>query len=132
MGFEQLLKKSYFNNIDNMKVGREFHFDSAHSIEGRKKCGRIHGHTYRLEIVVEGDLAENDMVIDFGELKEIVNENIINKLDHQILDDIVDNPTAESISNWIYNRLKKSFEDRDVNISSVKLWEGKNKWVKKD
>ena len=119
-------------NGDIMKVGRKFHFDSAHSIEGMKKCSRLHGHTYELEVVFEGEIGKSNMVIDFGKIKEIVNKNVIEKLDHQVLDDLVENPTAENITQWIWDRLESEIRGMDVEIVSVKLWEGKDKWVKKD
>jgi len=111
-----------------MKVGIEVYFDAAHSLPKYKgKCERFHGHTYKLEVTVEGNLGKEGMVIDFNELKKIVKEKILKELDHRNLNEIFDKPTAEKIAIWIFNKLEK--EDGLPKIYSVKLWEGKSKWV---
>ncbi len=108
-----------------MRVCREFYFDAAHHlVDYRGKCERVHGHTYKLEVVVSGDVGEDGMVMDFNKLEEIVKKNIIEELDHQDLNEKFDNPTAENIALWIYKNLEKG-----ISIYSIKLWEGKNKWV---
>lgn len=108
-----------------MKVGREFYFDSSHYLPGYKgKCEQFHGHTYKLEVVVEGKKKKDGMVLDFNELGRLTNKLIIEELDHRNLNDLFDNPTAENIASWIYNKLKSK-----VNVYSVRLWEGQNKWV---
>lgn len=50
-------------------------------------------------------------------------------LDHICLNDILPNPTAEMIAQWIAERLKKEMEPTSIRLCSLKLWEGKNKWV---
>jgi 6-pyruvoyltetrahydropterin/6-carboxytetrahydropterin synthase len=72
-----------------MRVTKEFSFEMAHALEGHDgACNRIHGHSYRLWVTVEGEPCEDaaspkqGMVIDFGELKRIVNEEIISRFDH--------------------------------------------------
>ena len=109
-----------------MKICREFTFDAAHPLENYKgKCEQLHGHTYKLEVVVEGEVKKNGMVMDFAQLKKIVEKQIIEKLDHSNLNNHTPNPTAEKIAEWIYTRLKK-----DIPLRSIKLWEGEGKWVK--
>ena len=108
-----------------MKVCREFYFDASHYLPGYKgKCEQFHGHTYRLEVAVEGKQGKNGMVIDFNELKSVVNDSVVEKLDHRNLNEIFENPTAENIAAWIFSELKKK-----MNVCSVKLWEGHGKWV---
>ncbi|MBN2517718.1 MAG: 6-carboxytetrahydropterin synthase QueD [Candidatus Altiarchaeota archaeon] len=108
-----------------MKLGRKFHFDAAHYIldAGEKQCEELHGHTYALEVVVEGNVGKNGMVMDFADLKKIVNE-AISKLDHKNLNHLFKNPTAENIAQWIFDQLKPK-----IDVVSVKLWEGEGKWV---
>jgi len=111
-----------------MKLGRIFYFDAAHHIcDYKGDCERIHGHTYKLEIVVEGKVEKDGMVMDFKDLKEIVSENVLKKLDHQDLNEVLDNPTAEHIVEWIWKKLKKK-----IPLYSVELWEGEGKWVRKE
>lgn len=110
-----------------MRVGRVFYFDASHHLpDYRGKCERVHGHTYRLEIVVEGEQKEGGMVIDFNELKEIVVREVWDKLDHTDLNEIMENPTAENIADWIFDRLKKK-----IPLCCVRLWEGEGKWVER-
>lgn len=108
-----------------MKVARVFYFDAAHHLPDYKgKCERLHGHTYKLEVVLKGEVGRKGMLMDFTELKEIVNSSILELLDHSNLNDLFENPTAENIASWILNELKKK-----IPIYSVKLWEGQGKWV---
>lgn len=108
-----------------MRLCREFFFDAAHYIPDYKgKCEKLHGHTYRLEVVIEGGVKKDGMVIDFVKMKDIVEEAVIEKLDHQALNDLFEKPTAEHILQWISEQLKGSLP-----LSSIKLWEGQGKWV---
>lgn len=108
-----------------MRICREFYFDAAHFLPRYKgRCERLHGHTYKLEVIVEGEVGEGGMVMDFNHLKEVVKDSIIRKLDHENLNEIFDNPTAENIAQWIIDELKNK-----IPVYSVKLWEGNGKWV---
>jgi 6-pyruvoyltetrahydropterin/6-carboxytetrahydropterin synthase len=89
-----------------MIVGKEFTFDSAHFLpKYYGKCERMHGHTYRLRISVEGQIGENGLVMDFVILKKIVKEQVLNKLDHQLLNDVLEIPSCENIAKWIWEQL---------------------------
>lgn len=70
-----------------MRVSRAFRFDAAHRILGHPgKCGWLHGHTYRLGVIVESvrlDLL--DMVIDFDRLEAIVRDAVLERWDHATL-----------------------------------------------
>lgn len=110
-----------------MRLCRTFIFDAAHFLPYYKgKCEKLHGHTYTLEIVIEDSIKKDGMVIDFTKMKEIVTTEILEKLDHCQLNDIVENPTAEYIVEWIYTHLKDKLP-----LSSIRLWEGSGKWVEK-
>jgi 6-pyruvoyltetrahydropterin/6-carboxytetrahydropterin synthase len=93
-----------------MEIWREFTFEAAHLLpnvpEGHK-CRRLHGHSYRVKIFVEGDLdPELGWVVDFAEIKRAF-EPILRQLDHYHLNEIqgLENPTAEIIAKWIWQRL---------------------------
>ena len=112
-----------------MKLGMVTEFDAAHSLPGYQgKCARLHGHTYQVEMVVEGNVAEDGFVIDFYKLKNIL-AAVLQDLDHNYLNEILPNPTAETIAQWISERLKKEMETTSFRLFSLKLWEGKNEWV---
>lgn len=90
-----------------MLITREFSFDSAHRLtDYYGKCERMHGHTYKLQITLDGKVQKNGLVIDFVVLKRIVKKHVLDKLDHNILNDVVDNPSAENLVVWIWDQLK--------------------------
>lgn len=115
-----------------MKLGIVTHFDAAHSLPGYEgKCKNIHGHTYKVEVTVEGEIDEKTkFVIDYNDLKAII-EDLLNKLDHRYLNEILDYPSCEMIVTHIKEELSKELKSRGLSIEllSIKLWEGKNKWV---
>ncbi len=72
-----------------IRLTKEFSFESAHALEGYNgKCRHIHGHSYRLYVTVIGEpIADPSnpkygMVMDFGELKALVGEEIVERMDH--------------------------------------------------
>ncbi|MCR4316682.1 MAG: 6-carboxytetrahydropterin synthase QueD [Planctomycetes bacterium] len=85
-------------------------FDAAHrliKVPADHKCARLHGHTYSVDVVVEGDVdPETGWLIDFGKMKEIV-EPLRKRLDHYYLNEIegLENPTAEVLAKWIWDRV---------------------------
>lgn len=90
-----------------MFVTRKFTFDSAHYLtDYYGKCERLHGHTYILEVTLEGKVQPNGLVIDFVVLKKIVQKQILAKIDHQLLNDIIENPSAERLAMWVWEQLK--------------------------
>jgi len=108
-------------------ITKEFTFDAAHRLGWHKgKCRRLHGHTYKLQVSIKGPLNENGIVMDFGDFKKFVEKEIINKLDHQYLNEIIENPTAENIVLWIVSRLSK-IPIRGLTL--VKLWETPTSFV---
>lgn len=112
-----------------MKICREFYFDAAHFLPDYDgKCAKLHGHTYKLEVVVGGRVKNGGMIMDFSIVKMVVNENVIDKLDHSSLNERFLNPTAEAIAVWIFGELKKGIPG----LVSVKLWEGQHSWAEYD
>ncbi len=90
-----------------MFVSKDFTFDSAHFLtKYHGKCEHLHGHTYKLRVTVEGKIQENGLVIDFGILKKIVKERVLNKFDHRCLNDVLDNPSAEVVAKAIWGELE--------------------------
>lgn len=93
-----------------MEIFKEFRFEAAHQLpnvpEGHK-CARLHGHSFRVEVHVRGDLDEKlGWVRDFGELKKAF-EPLHEQLDHRYLNEIagLENPTSEVLAQWIWERL---------------------------
>jgi 6-pyruvoyltetrahydropterin/6-carboxytetrahydropterin synthase len=83
----------------------------------------MHGHSYRLEVAIEGPLQtqgpSSGMVIDFDVIDRIVRKHTIESLDHYTLNDLIDNPTAENILLWIWERLDGNLEG----LKELVLWE---------
>ena len=107
-----------------MKIGIRTHIDSAHCIPDHDTCNDMHGHTYTIELTVEGEKGESDMIIDFIELKKILRE-VLEGYDHKVLNDIIDVPTCENITEDMRAKLEAKI---DMPFT-LKVWEGKNKWV---
>lgn len=103
------------------RVREKFTFDAAHAVVINGEPEEIHGHTFRLEVVVEGELRKG-YVIDFLELREIV-ESIIDKLRHKNLNKLFENPTTENIALWIAQRVREELPP-NVRLQRIVLWEG--------
>ena len=70
-----------------MKLSVEFNFDAAHRILGHGgKCAWLHGHTYRLGVTVEARVLDRlGMVMDFDDLKTLVEKHLLERWDHATL-----------------------------------------------
>jgi 6-pyruvoyltetrahydropterin/6-carboxytetrahydropterin synthase len=111
-------------------VVKEFTFDAAHNlVQYHGKCEKLHGHTYKLQIVVCGEKDEEGMVIDFVELKEIVKREVLSYLDHAYINEIIPQPSAENIAEWIWERLEKYLTTKRYKLTEVRLWETPTSWV---
>jgi len=103
---------------------REFSFDAAHYLpDYHGKCERLHGHTYRAALFVEGVPDEEGMVMDFVELKESIRERVLSKLDHACLNDIIKRPSAEYIALWIWKEMVPVIDDGRRSLKYVQVWE---------
>jgi 6-pyruvoyltetrahydropterin/6-carboxytetrahydropterin synthase len=125
----KLLKKLVWR--DNMLlVSKEFTFDAAHNlIKYHGKCEKLHGHTYKLVVTVAGQKDDEGMVIDFVVLKKIVKENVLNILDHSYLNDIIEQPSAENIAEWIWEKLDEKLKGNNYFLYEIKLYETPTSYV---
>ncbi len=105
--------------MPKLKLSATFTFAASHFLtKYHGKCENLHGHNYKLIVTIEDEIKENDMVMDFKILKKIVEEKVIDKLDHTHLNDILENPSAERIVLWIWDNLKK-----ELPLKILKLYE---------
>lgn len=114
----------------------EYKFDAAHLIEGYDgKCGRMHGHSYKVEVSAESQrlhpskyLDTDDMVCDFRELKWPSGSAEKGGLDHSVLnEELPVNPTAERIAEFIYKETKQRIPE-DIRLK-ITVWETDSCWV---
>ena len=136
-----------------MKIGKIIQWDMGHRVlNHRSVCKGLHGHRYKAEICVEGDLvekadaSEEGMVVDFADIKKTSQQFVQEKLDHAFMVWEKDielleffkkskghkpvivpfTPTAENVAAYIFNQLKDKFTDvfkTGLHLQSVKLWE---------
>ena len=92
-------------------LSKTFRFDAAHRlprVPAGHKCGRLHGHSYQIDVIVSGDVdPDTGMVIDFAEIERAW-QPLHDVLDHYYLNEIegLENPTSEILAEWIYRRIK--------------------------
>ena len=129
-------------------VTRRMVFSAAHRLhhpqqeaEVYGKCSLLHGHNYTIEITVKGQVnPQTGFVIDLKELKELMNERIINVLDHKNIDGDVSYfadrnvvQSSENIAIFIWNQLAEAFTERQgdpaVSLYRVRLYETENNIV---
>lgn len=95
----------------HVQLSKTFTFEAAHFLptfpEGHK-CRRLHGHSFKVTVRVAGEVDEEQgVLIDYGQIKAAC-EPIRKQLDHYCLNDVdgLENPTAENLSRWIWQRLE--------------------------
>lgn len=96
---------------DRVELFKEFMFEAAHRLphvpEGHK-CGRLHGHSFRVAVYIEGEVnPHTGWIRDFSEIKATF-KPLYEQLDHNYLNDIpgLENPTSEVLAKWIWQQLK--------------------------
>ena len=111
-----------------MRVTKRFRFEAAHHLPGYDgKCARPHGHGYLLEVTVEGPIRDDGLVFDFYDLKRIVNERVVDRLDHRDLNDIIAMPSAENVLVWIRDQLRNEMDG--LPVVALRLYETTDSWV---
>lgn len=143
-----------------VRITKVFHFEMAHALHGhRGKCAQLHGHSYALHVTVSGipitdpDRPDHGMVMDFGELKAIVQHEVIDRFDHALVLSEGDKgafdetntlfvrveftpfqPTCENLLLEIARVLSERFP-AEIALSALRLWETPTsyaEWVGKD
>ena len=101
----------------------EYTFAAAHRLPRHPgKCRNMHGHNYKLQVVLRGEPdQEQGLVIDFGDVDRIVQERVLSLCDHKTLNDFLENPTAENIASWLWERLAAN--PALAGLHEVRLWE---------
>ncbi len=94
-----------------VEIVQKFRLEAAHFLphvpEGHR-CKRVHGHSYTIEVFVEGQVdPHTGWVIDFYDIEAAV-DPVVQRLDHYLLNEVpgLDNPTAENIAMWVWRQVK--------------------------
>ena len=106
-----------------MKLGVIEHIDCAHFLPGHSRCGTLHGHTYRVEIIIEGQNTTG-MIMDFAELKKSLID-VLDVYDHRSFNDFLEYPSVENICEM----LKEKLAPRIPFGFTLRVWEGEGKWA---
>jgi len=107
------------------RIGRTYRFESAHrlpNLPDGHKCKNLHGHNYRIEVVVRGRLDGRGFVKDFAEMDSEIGP-LLKLVDHRLLNDVegLENPTAEIIAAWFFERI--------ADCESVRIYENDDCWA---
>jgi 6-pyruvoyltetrahydropterin/6-carboxytetrahydropterin synthase len=143
----------------NISITRRLEFDSGHRIPNHDgQCRHLHGHRYAIEITLTGEVADHPgkaddgMVLDFGDIKRLANQYVVEPWDHAFLVAKEDEklvaflsslpnhktvimehvPTVENLANAAFAILQpvfnKAFDGR-LELSAVRLYETPNCWA---
>jgi 6-pyruvoyltetrahydropterin/6-carboxytetrahydropterin synthase len=110
-----------YTDTRRMRLDVEFTFAAAHRLPRYDgPCFRMHGHNYKFFVALEGEVdARTGMIADFGEVKRIVQEQVLARVDHRNLNDVLENPTAENIARWLWEVL----DPHVPGLAEVRLYE---------
>ena len=133
--------------MSKIRITKEFSFEMAHALFNYDgKCRNIHGHSYKLFVTIIGepisdiDNPKNGMLVDFGELKQIVNKEIVDKYDHsfvlydkdsrrnsfvEMLDNLIlipYQPTCENMVSDFAKRIDKHLPEH-LQVYCIRLYE---------
>ncbi len=106
-----------------MRLGITEYIDCAHHLPGHPKCGQLHGHTYQVDVSIEGD-HQGGMLLDFADLKKAVRE-VLARYDQKDWNDFLKYPTVENICELVHGKLKEKL----TYPFKVRVWEGHGKWA---
>lgn len=116
-------------------VCKQFKFEAAHRLDNHSgKCQRLHGHSYRVDVMARGPIKERNgasdegMVLDFAVLSTAW-EPLHRMLDHRFLNDLFMFPTtAENLAEWMLEELHEQVPA----VFSVRVWETASAYAQAD
>ena len=111
-----------------VRISKTFDFDAAHRlpfVADGHKCKRMHGHTYRVEVMLEGEPDERGMVVDYAEIATAW-APIHDAIDHRTLNEVpgLENPTTECLAPWVLERFFLSLPQ----TVAVRVYESATTW----
>jgi 6-pyruvoyltetrahydropterin/6-carboxytetrahydropterin synthase len=111
-----------------IRITKTIDLHAAHYLRGYAgKCANMHGHTYKFEVTIQRQdhgLDGMGMVLDFGVLNGILKDAIVDKIDHQVLNEVLPmQPTAENTALWAMEALAKGLEPYGCQLVRIRVWE---------
>jgi len=106
-----------------MKLGIVEYIDCAHFLPEHPKCGSLHGHTYKVEMVIEGE-SRGGMILDFSDFKKAV-RTVLAKYDHRSWNEFLTYPSVENICELLHREMKTALPF----AFTLRVWEGHGKWA---
>ena len=94
-----------------MEIYKAFTIEAAHrlpNLSESHKCYRLHGHSFKIEVHVKGEVDQNTgWIMDFADISAAF-KPLFERLDHHYLNEIegLENPTSENLARWIWRQLK--------------------------
>jgi len=94
----------------HVRLIKTFTFEAAHylpSFPDGHKCRRMHGHSFKVDVIVEGEIPDGQHhLVDYGDIKRAI-EPVRSRLDHYCLNEIdgLEHPTSERLAKWLWERL---------------------------
>lgn len=108
-----------------MIIWRTYTIEAAHRLplvpEGHK-CGRVHGHNFKIRVELASATLVDGWVCDFETIDTIV-QKIIGPLDHNLLNDTIENPTSENLACYIWDALHSMVTPYDTTWHAVEVSE---------
>lgn len=107
-----------------MKIKLIRSFSAAHKLpQYDGPCHDLHGHTWKAVFVIEGPVKQDGMVCDFKAVKKLLDENLP---DHQFLNDLLGNPTAENLARYLFDKITPVLAAQGLTLKTVEIWESEN------
>lgn len=107
-----------------MKIKLIRSFSAAHRLpKYNGPCHDLHGHTWKTVFIIEGPVREDGMVCDFKVIKKLLDDNLP---DHQFLNDFVENPTAENLAQYLFDKISSALAEKNLTLISIEVWESEN------
>jgi 6-pyruvoyltetrahydropterin/6-carboxytetrahydropterin synthase len=108
-----------------VELRKEYRFEAAHHlprVPAGHKCARVHGHSYRVELLVRGRIdAQTGWLVDFGDLDDVFAAEVYRRLDHRNLNEVpgLENSTCELLAAYVWNAVRP----RVPQLAAVTVWE---------
>lgn len=107
-----------------MKIKLIRSFSAAHHLpDYQGPCHDLHGHTWKAVFVIEGPVGPDGMVCDFKVIKKLLDDQLP---DHQLLNNLLPNPTAENLAQYLFDKAGAALSQKHLTLKTLEIWESDN------